>query len=220
MAIGTRTQVELGEVLDIRQSSISDAKRRDSIPAEWFVKLFRKFGLNPDWVETGAGPWYLKNEAGDYITSMGPQHDQLRTDISGYGGLDNKGIVVTVHSMQCDETDDGSWAPRPLGKLNVPQSFALPSVKVLKTAASSMEPLVRKNAFVGVDTDRKDILSGEVYAIFIPNEGMALKRAYLEAEHDRYALKSENPTHPVLYLPVDKREARVFGRAVWVLQEI
>ena len=32
IATNTRTQVELAEVLDIRQSSISDAKRRNSVP--------------------------------------------------------------------------------------------------------------------------------------------------------------------------------------------
>ena len=49
-ATNARTQVELAEVLEIRQSSISDAKRRDSIPADWYMKLFEKYGLNPDWL--------------------------------------------------------------------------------------------------------------------------------------------------------------------------
>ena len=47
LATNSRTQVELAEVLDIRQSSISDAKRRNSVPGDWFMKLFEKFGLNP-----------------------------------------------------------------------------------------------------------------------------------------------------------------------------
>ena len=39
-----RTQVELAELLNIRQSSISDAKRRDSVPGDWYMKLFERFG--------------------------------------------------------------------------------------------------------------------------------------------------------------------------------
>ena len=35
-----RTQVALAELLEIKQSSISDAKKRNSIPADWRVKLF------------------------------------------------------------------------------------------------------------------------------------------------------------------------------------
>ena len=34
LATSSRTQVELAEVLDIRQSSISDAKRRNSVPGD------------------------------------------------------------------------------------------------------------------------------------------------------------------------------------------
>ena len=40
LSTNSRTQVELAEVLDIRQSSISDAKRRNSVPGDWFMKLF------------------------------------------------------------------------------------------------------------------------------------------------------------------------------------
>ena len=64
LATNTRTQVELADVLDIRQSSISDAKRRNSVPADWFMKLFEQFGLNPDWLKKGNGPMYLRTEQG------------------------------------------------------------------------------------------------------------------------------------------------------------
>lgn len=57
---GKRTQVELAAVLNIRQSSISDAKRRRSIPAEWLVRLLRQYGTNPDWILTGLGACSLR----------------------------------------------------------------------------------------------------------------------------------------------------------------
>lgn len=56
LATNCRTQVELAELLNIRQSSISDAKRRDSVPGDWYMKLFEHFGLNPDWLKYGVGP--------------------------------------------------------------------------------------------------------------------------------------------------------------------
>lgn len=58
-ATGARTQVQLAELLEIRQSSISDAKRRQSIPDAWLVALLKKFNLNPDWILTGQGERYL-----------------------------------------------------------------------------------------------------------------------------------------------------------------
>lgn len=53
---GAKTQCQLAEVLDVRQSSISDAKRRASIPAEWVLKLHRSHRAMQDWILDGTGP--------------------------------------------------------------------------------------------------------------------------------------------------------------------
>ncbi|WP_051363982.1 helix-turn-helix domain-containing protein [Oleidesulfovibrio alaskensis] len=50
-----RTQLELAEFLNIKQSSVSDAKRRQTVPSEWLVKLFEKKRINPEWLRTGIG---------------------------------------------------------------------------------------------------------------------------------------------------------------------
>lgn len=54
-----QTQVQLAALLQIKQSSISDAKRRKSVPAEWRVKLFEKKRINPEWILYGEGAKYL-----------------------------------------------------------------------------------------------------------------------------------------------------------------
>ncbi len=41
-----RTQLELSQVLEIRQSSISDAKRRKSLLSDWLIKLLRLKQIN------------------------------------------------------------------------------------------------------------------------------------------------------------------------------
>lgn len=61
-ALGIDTQQELAGVLDIRQSSISDAKRRGVIPGEWGLKLFNKYRLNPRWVYDGLPPVFLRHQ--------------------------------------------------------------------------------------------------------------------------------------------------------------
>lgn len=60
---GTRTQVELANLLNIRQSSISDAKRRGSIPDSWLVALYRQRQANPAWITSGEGRPYLVEDA-------------------------------------------------------------------------------------------------------------------------------------------------------------
>lgn len=58
-AAGCGTQIDLAALLDIRQSSVSDAKRRRSVPPDWLVKLFDKKRINPDWIRYGVGAKYL-----------------------------------------------------------------------------------------------------------------------------------------------------------------
>ena len=56
---GTRTQLELANLLGIRQSSVSDAKRRGIIPVRWLDTLRRLKSVNPDWILYGVGSQYL-----------------------------------------------------------------------------------------------------------------------------------------------------------------
>lgn len=56
---GKKTQAELAELLGIKQSSISDAKRRGSIPANWLIMLLRLNCANPEWILTGDGQLFV-----------------------------------------------------------------------------------------------------------------------------------------------------------------
>ncbi len=58
-AAGCRTQVELADFLEVRQSSISDSKRRKSIPSDWLVRLMVKKRVSPEWVLFGKGAQHL-----------------------------------------------------------------------------------------------------------------------------------------------------------------
>lgn len=72
---GVRTQVELADFLGIRQSSVSDAKRRCKIPSDWLITIMRAKNINPEWILTGKGPYYLAEQLppGQYET-----HDHVQ----------------------------------------------------------------------------------------------------------------------------------------------
>ena len=70
-AAGCRTQVELAKFLGLKQSSISDAKKRGSIPSDWLMTLLRLKRVNPEWVLTGHGARLL--QPADYEEVLGPQ---------------------------------------------------------------------------------------------------------------------------------------------------
>lgn len=57
----TRTQVQLADFLGIKQSSISDAKRRETIPAAWLLALVCVKNISPTWIMTGRGSKYFVN---------------------------------------------------------------------------------------------------------------------------------------------------------------
>ncbi len=216
LATSTRTQVELAEVLDIRQSSISDAKRRNSVPSDWYMKLFEQFGLNPDWLKKGSGPMYLRTEQG-YTPVDAPTAGMVCEDAGKYGGPDAKNAIVTVYSTQAG---DGEEPSAPLGRLNIPQSFASPGLQVVRIDISSMEPYIRKGAFVGIDTAQRHVASGELYGVRLPYEGLVLKRAYIDTQNNQLVLRNENPAHPEVSLPLEGHETHIVGRVAWVLQRI
>ena len=67
-AADCRTQTELADFLGVRQSSISDAKKRGSVPADWLLTLLCKKWINPTWVLTGQGARML--QPSEHITSV------------------------------------------------------------------------------------------------------------------------------------------------------
>ena len=217
IATNTRTQVELAEVLDIRQSSISDAKRRNSVPSDWYMKLFEQFGLSPDWLKKGSGPMYLRTEQG--YTPVDAPPPAVCEDVSRYNGPDAKNEIVWVYSTQA-VAEGGDTSATVLGRLNIPQSFSTPGLYVVRIETAGMEPYILKGAYVGIDTAQRHVASGEVYGVKLPYEGLVLKRAYVDMQNARLVLRSENSAHPEVSLPLDDHDAHIVGRVVWVLQRM
>lgn len=213
--------MELADVLEIRQSSISDAKRRNSVPAEWYMKLFESFGLSPDWLKKGTGPMFLRTEQG-YTPVDAPAGSangrKLFENANQYSEPDAKNIVVTVYSP-LEPYNPEQPAPS-VGKLNIPMSFAHQGLYVIRVEASSMEPNIRRGAYVSLDTTQKTVVSGELYGVNLPYEGVVIKRIYLDAPNNRYILRSENPAHPETSVPIETKGTFIVGRVSWVLQKM
>ncbi|EPR43674.1 phage C1 repressor [Desulfovibrio sp. X2] len=214
-ATGARTQVELANILAIRQSSISDAKRRNSVPADWYLKLYRSHGLNPDWLADGIDPMYLKPGMAESSANF-----QGVTETSAtYGKTPSRSRVVNVSSMAGIVTEKGAWQPDYVSQLAIPETFYKPTILVVRVDGAGMEPLIRRAGYVGMDTEKTRVRSGEVYGIHVPHEGLVLKRVYFDADNNRFLLRSENAEHPEQTIPAKNAEDKILGRVVWVLQE-
>lgn len=218
-ATGTRTQVELALVLGIRQSSISDAKRRDSVPADWYLTLFREYGLNPDWLAMGRGPQYIKTKEGYKPFDQPALSETLHEDGAGYGDAMASSKVVSCYNMAGGTDESGAWQPQAAGKIAIPASFDRKSLLVVRMDGGSMEPVIRRGAYVGLDRDQTNVLSGEVYGVLLPFEGLVIRRVFLEAENNRFVLRAENPGHTDQHFTFEEYKDKVIGRMVWMIQE-
>ena len=211
----TRTQNELAEILAIRQSSIADAKRRQSVPGVWYMTLFEKLGVNPDWLKSGIGPVYLRTEAG-YIPGDGDG-----TPLAP-GLLDSplsQPVLVTMYAMRGDGSGNGAAVAtlRPTGSILLPRAYASEGIVVRAVDNDAAAPPVRRGAHVGIDTRAGCPASGELFAITLPHGEIVLRR--LLWEEDYFRLCAENPMYPDRRIRFARTEL-ILGRLAWVMQEI
>ncbi len=213
----TRTQVELAAILGIKQSSISDGKRRQNIPSDWYMKLFENLGVNPDWLKKGIGPIYLRTEEG-YCSS---NRELQATNSNFLTGSFVRSEIVKVYSMHSNYTKETLLLTEDncIEEIVIPKSYAKNSIIVFQTYNDEALPLVRKNSYIGIDTSSICPTSGEFFAINIPYEGIVLRKIFWNQEEKRFILRSENAEFPQISISLEQKEY-ILGRLCWVMQKI
>lgn len=174
-ALKLETQLDLARILDIRQSSISDAKRRGVIPGEWSVKLFQKFGLNPRFIYDGLPPVFLSS-----VREGGPEAPQ---------------------------DHDPSFL------LKYPEGALL----ALRMPDSSMEPVIARDAFVGVNTGDRSLAPGELQGLNLPLEGFSVRRVTPGESSETAILQAERACIPSICIPMSCARRMLLGRVVWIM---
>ena len=218
-ATNTRTQVELAGILEIRQSSISDAKRRKSLPADWYLKLFDKFGLNPDWLRFGVGPMYLRTDKG-YVPQEMPATG-VSEEPAHYGDPGAKSTIANVFSMSsCTKSGKKPLEMQSESKLSLASPFVGPEICILRMNAHNMEPVVRYGAYLGIDTKQTRPVSGSMFVLYTKHEGLHVRRLFLDEDNDRFLLRSDAPNYPESSVSIADMADRLVGQVRWVLQEL
>lgn len=213
-ATKTSTQAQLARLLEIRPSSLAEAIKRNSIPAEWYMKLFEKEGLNPEWLKKGLGPVHLRTEHGYITQGFTEENSGEPLPVSDL----EKCSLVQVYSMHCAFSETMPPQLEPLRKLALPMPYADHSHTVLHMDNSSFEPLIHKGAYIGVDKAFTHSCPGDIYALFVPYEGIVLKRLFFDLTGKNCILKNDAPGYPDSIMPFEVYEQRLLGRLSWVLQ--
>ena len=219
-ATNTKTQKELAAILEVHQSSISDAKRRNALPPGWFLALFEKFGLSQDWLRYGIGPMYLRTEQG-YMPQASLPED-MQADPAHYGDPAAKCAITTVYSMHCRPNGDGRIPHLdPAGKLALPCSFVGSDMLVLRMHGNDMAPIIQQGAYFGVATTEIQAVSGGIFVLKEEHVGLLVRRVFLDCSSAlRYVLRTDDAKFPESILQPEEFAERIVGRVRWVLQAV
>lgn len=128
------------------------------------------------------------------------------------------GQVVPVHGAAAAGPAVERWEPEPIAHVCIPFTYYRESILIVQIEGRSMEPEIRSGAFVGLDTAQRDLVAGEKYGVRVPYEGLTVKRIFIDPKARELVLRSNNPEHPEMRVPLDEREDLIVGRAVWVMQ--
>jgi phage repressor protein C with HTH and peptisase S24 domain len=107
-------------------------------------------------------------------------------------------------------------------ELYLKKEFYKKNMVAVKVRGESMSPTVRENGYVGIDINDREYLEGKIYAVRIPDEGIAIKRVFYYKDQGKIVLKSDNKNFADRELKTDKidEDNFIIGRVKWVMQEI
>jgi phage repressor protein C with HTH and peptisase S24 domain len=187
--------------LGVHRSSITQARKRDSIPAKWILQLFRKHRLNPDWLESGTGPQFLNSSE---IPEDGfVRIPKVRARLcAGNGSFEVGSGIEGYYSFRRD------WLSK---------KGSIGNMTLLDIVGNSMEPELKNGDTILVDKSQKEILAGAVYAVGIEDTIM-VKR--VEKHPSGLVLLSDNPKYgPISPKRGDPNRIRIIGKVIWVCRE-
>jgi len=197
---GVASQTELAAILNINRSAISQARKKGSIPAAWILQLYRHYGLNPDWVETGDGPEYCRQPDSDPFASV----PKVKARLSAGGG-----------SFEVGSEIEGYYAFRRdwLTTKGAPDRMVMMDI-----FGNSMEPEMKDGDTILIDESQKDVLAGAIYAIGV-DDTIMVKR--LEKHPNKLVLLSDNTDYAPIFLGKEEiGSVRVIGKVIWICREL
>lgn len=83
---------------------------------------------------------------------------------------------------------------------------------------ASMEPVIPKNCYVGVDSSRRTMAEDRLYGVDLPLEGRTVRTLRMEAAQDMVSLHAANPAVPVQRMSLADAKSRLVGRVAWVMR--
>jgi len=200
-ATGIDSQTELANILRVNRSAITQARKKESVPSNWILQLFRTYSLNPDWLETGNGETYLRPGGDEEL--LFKHIPKVKARLSAGGGSFE--IGTEIQGYYAFQTE---W----LRTKGNPERMVLMDI-----FGNSMEPELKDGDSVLIDESQKDILAGAVYAVGV-DDTIMVKR--VEKHPNKLVLLSENRDYAPIFLKGSEcGSVRIIGKVIWVGRE-
>lgn len=203
-ALKISSQNRLAILLGINRAGITQAKNKGVVPYKWILELYRRYGINPDWIETGKGNMFIEKRNDSVVVPEYKSVPHVKARICAGEG-----------SFEVDENIRDYWMFRTewLKSKGVDSDMILIDVH-----GNSMEPELKDSDTVMIDTSRKEILAGSIYAVGI-DDTIMVKR--IEKHPGKLVLISDNKDYETIYLNQNEMESvRIIGKIVWISRDV
>ena len=159
-----------------------------------------------------------KNSLEDYLAgrAKGPKYAGTKT------GCGKETAWLPVYALAGAGALKELTEYEPVETIMLPEEFGGPAIITVKVRGESMTPTIWDGALCGINTTAQNIVSGDIYAFWLPYEGAVIKRAFVG--YEKLILKSDNPLFPPIELPRQELDAnsqlyRLLGRVDWIVQK-
>lgn len=196
---GWEKSKELADFLGISGSSVSGTKGRGNFPLEWAYKIAKDFKGNIEWILDGAGPMRFAAEEfsrsiDEIKTESSPQvcTAECTTEASGhifipqwnnpdpeafdYVPMADAKLSAGGGCFVISENIEGYYAFRKSWLSRVATSVK--NLVLMRVHGRSMDPTIQDDDTVMIDTGRRDIREGMIYALRVDSTIMIKRLSF------------------------------------------
>lgn len=195
-------QTDFGGKVDMVQSAVSSVEKGERLPTTEQLMLAAKYsGKSTDWLLYGT-------DDGCVIKERQQEYGKDAT------------VTIPVYALAGAGSPCCIDALEPIRSICVEKKMDGPNIRVIEIRGSSMEPTLLDGSYVGVDVTDKNVISGKLYAVYLPYEGIVVKRIWIGPELVK--IESDNKAAPSHDMSIERINWDTFiqGRVKWwIVQE-
>lgn len=184
-----------------RVATISDYETNKRLPDITSLRKMACAGkVSLEWLLTGAGPISVSLA---YTSATEKE----------------KGVLLCTDAYIEVEVYDKNYRERahPIGTMLIPEKDFKAAPFAVRIEGHAMTPTILNGATVGIDRGSRQLVSGELYAAWLPDEGITIRRVFISP--DEVILRPDNHAFPETAIrSAQVHDSLIVGRAVWLYQ--